>query len=784
MYLHNTIPTSQSTTISELSTLQEDNMTASGEDSHAPERVMLVTEQDSLTPNRVCGGKCSELSLNADPVLLLSRIQKACSTEEVEKYLPLSEWQDIVAQTRSSYRQRKSEFNTKETEFSSLLSFRTLHSSDTSTNSKPAGLTKCEQSLRKLGIISPSHYLSAMGMELIFGFPLHWTECLANPLLLTTLEPKVEPKVESKLDINSLKPLCPDKLTSLSNESNSLPDASALSISYPSDRPATALSGLAISFGKTLQYLPDKTVTRRTWKDTHAKKFIKAFHQNKLIKALDKDIRYGGKQIGWCRLLCAPYKEQLSVMPNGDLAAEGGMCSSVEEFVQQYFKGNSNLEVWVIRFEFIADLSVLDLDRAPVLGVYSDFQSTVDSNYPISSPIKSIHQTPLTVFGVYCDSDNKANSKSSISLPVESIHQAPSAKYQTMLDVYPILEPHQSEELALTQGATAESNGQSAKKNTDCWYTPPEIVELVRQTLGFIDLDPCADNRKHVPAKVHYTEADNGLTREWAGKVFMNPPYSCPGKWIAKLQAEFDSGRVTEAIALVPAATDTKWLSPLLSTQAICFWKGTIKFLDTDYQPKLPARQSHVFVYWGAESTKFKQVFHERGAIFIPEVVPCLPSTLNAIEPGDVLNTNPAIASPIDSIHQAPLTEFGVYSNFASTTDSNYPISSPIDSIHQAATESRGVCFDAGDRFDTNPAIPSPTESIHQAPLIQGGNGLVYTFWKGESLVNHYRYKVKVNGNWKVKSVYIPVGKLPKVREAITNNLGVEAILREILNKP
>lgn len=90
-------------------------------------------------------------------------------------------------------------------------------------------------------------------------------------------------------------------------------------------------------------------MTRRTWKDTHAKKFIKAFHQNKLIKALDKDIRYGGKKIGWCRLLCAPYKEQLSVMPNGDLAAEGGMCSSVEEFVQQYFKGNSNLEVWVIR---------------------------------------------------------------------------------------------------------------------------------------------------------------------------------------------------------------------------------------------------------------------------------------------------------------------------------------------------------------------------------------------------------------------------------------------------
>jgi phage N-6-adenine-methyltransferase len=722
MYSHNTIPTSQSTTTSELSTLQEDNTIASGEGSHVPEQAMLATEQDWLTQNRVCGGKCSELSLNADPALLLSRIQKACSTEEVEKYLPLSEWQDIVAKTRSCYRQRKSELSTKETEYSSLLSFRTLHSSDTSTNSKPAGLTKCEQSLTKLGIISPSHYLSARGMELLFGFPLHWTECLANPSLLKTLEPKAEPKAESKLDTNSLKPLCPDKLTSLSNEYNNLPDASVLLISSTSDYHGIALSGLAISFGKTLQYLPDKTVTRRTWKDSHAQKFINAFKQHKLVKALDKDIRYGGKQIGWCRLVCAPYKEQLSAMPDGDLAAEGGMCSSVQEFIQQYFKGDSNLEVWVIRFQFIATLEVLDLEPAAVLDLPADFQSMVDSNYPIPSPIESIHQTPLTVFGVYSDSDKEANNNPSIPLPIESIHQAPSAEYQTILGVYPISQPHQSEQLALTQGTTAKSKGQSAKKNTDCWYTPSELVELVLQTLEFIDLDPCADNRKHLPAKAHYTVADDGLTREWAGKVFMNPPYSCPGKWIAKLQAEFDSGRVTEAIALVPAATDTKWLSPLLSTQAICFWKGRIKFLDTDYQPKLPARQSHVLVYWGAEPAKFKEVFQERGTIFIPEVTlsHCLLSTQDAIEPGDVLNTNPA--------------------------------------------------------------IPSATESIHQAPLIQGGNGLVYTFWKGESLVNHYRYKVKVNGKWKVRSVYIPVGKLPKVREAIANNLGVERIVVEILS--
>lgn len=54
---------------------------------------------------------------------------------------------------------------------------------------------------------------------------------------------------------------------------------------------------------------------------------------------------------------------------------------------------------------------------------------------------------------------------------------------------------------------------------------------------------------------------------------------------------------------------------------------------------------------------------------------------------------------------------------------------------------------------------------------------MVYTFWKGEGLINHYRYKAKINGKWQVRSVYIPVGNLPEVREAIAKNLGVAVIV-------
>lgn len=152
-------------------------------------------------------------------------------------------------------------------------------------------------------------------------------------------------------------------------------------------------------------------------------------------------------------------------------------------------------------------------------------------------------------------------------------------------------------------------------KTNDCWYTPPHIIELVLQVLGQIDLDPCADDGKHILARSHFTDDDDGLNRKWHGCVFMNPPYSCPGVWMKKLQAEVESGRVIEAIALVPAATDTNWLSPVLKQQPVCFWKGRIKFLDADYKPKLAARQSHVLLYWGENWEKFREVFDEYGYI-------------------------------------------------------------------------------------------------------------------------------------------------------------------------
>lgn len=63
-------------------------------------------------------------------------------------------------------------------------------------------------------------------------------------------------------------------------------------------------------------------------------------------------------------------------------------------------------------------------------------------------------------------------------------------------------------------------------KSTTCeWYTPLDILK----PLGEFDLDPCAPISPLWPtANHHFTKENDGLTQEWFGRVWLNPPYSRP----------------------------------------------------------------------------------------------------------------------------------------------------------------------------------------------------------------------------------------------------------------
>jgi phage N-6-adenine-methyltransferase len=153
--------------------------------------------------------------------------------------------------------------------------------------------------------------------------------------------------------------------------------------------------------------------------------------------------------------------------------------------------------------------------------------------------------------------------------------------------------------------------------NTGDWHTPPEIIEAVRELFGIIDLDPCSNSHEapNVPALVHFTREDDGLSRPWFGRVYLNPPYGKGiGPWIEKVREEHEAGRVTAAVVLVKAATDTRWFRVLSERYPRCEVAGRLKFSGC----KNPAPFPSVLFYLGDEVQRFADVFGRFGVLVAP----------------------------------------------------------------------------------------------------------------------------------------------------------------------
>lgn len=113
---------------------------------------------------------------------------------------------------------------------------------------------------------------------------------------------------------------------------------------------------------------------------------------------------------------------------------------------------------------------------------------------------------------------------------------------------------------------------------SDDWYTPPEIFEA----LGVrFDLDPASPGASHwVPADRVYTIQDDGLSKPWAGFVFMNPPFGGRNGHVPWLRKFIDHG---DGIAIVRAYTSAGWFHDLVpSADLILFPRGKTKFVRPD----------------------------------------------------------------------------------------------------------------------------------------------------------------------------------------------------------
>lgn len=145
------------------------------------------------------------------------------------------------------------------------------------------------------------------------------------------------------------------------------------------------------------------------------------------------------------------------------------------------------------------------------------------------------------------------------------------------------------------------------------WYTPRHVVEAVVEAMDGIDLDPCAEPARAVPAAQHFTATDDGLGRPWHGRVYMNPPYGREiGAWVDKLADEYEAGRVTEAIALVPSRTDTSWWAHLPAAM-VCFVTGRLAFSDHENPAPFPS----AVAYLGQNPERFATAFLPLGLVYV-----------------------------------------------------------------------------------------------------------------------------------------------------------------------
>jgi hypothetical protein len=106
---------------------------------------------------------------------------------------------------------------------------------------------------------------------------------------------------------------------------------------------------------------------------------------------------------------------------------------------------------------------------------------------------------------------------------------------------------------------------------SDDWYTPRWIFDAAGLVFDMDVAAPADPARRTCPALRYLSPVDDGLTHQWKGIVWCNPPYSAVRPWAERFAAH------PEGLLLVPGVRSF-WVNRVLSTADAVTLLGDVEF--------------------------------------------------------------------------------------------------------------------------------------------------------------------------------------------------------------
>lgn len=159
---------------------------------------------------------------------------------------------------------------------------------------------------------------------------------------------------------------------------------------------------------------------------------------------------------------------------------------------------------------------------------------------------------------------------------------------------------------------------------TSEWLTPVWLVEMCREVMGTISVDPCSNEvaQRRIQAAEYYTKETDGLKHRWSGSVFVNPP---KGKLLrAFWRCLHNQVDVSQFLWVCFRLESLRVLqNDGIGRYPFCLLTKRVAFDFPDGSPSKHPRHPNAIVY-GAKTLdkteEFKRVFGKVGTVYTPVV--------------------------------------------------------------------------------------------------------------------------------------------------------------------